>query len=1785
MSPRRRWISLVAVLLTLNAAALGGMYYYLAAGRPSHIRIMSTFPEFYIDHADRLGMTFDAPVVRADDVDKPLDYKPFRLEPAHPGRWIWAKTDRLEYRFDQQLHPGMAYRLTPSDAFSKNTGYTIVGESEFTFATRSLDVVSFDMQDSDDSSLNVRVAFNQPVAPASLKSMTTVTESDQKTPIAFDILSREAAEEMIIRLDRPLSGRARLSVSGQMTGVGAELAMGHPFVHDISVEAPFRIERANPYASAFETLQRVQFDFNRRLKYDQKSPTIRFEPDVDQVRTEVQWDQLDVRGAFVCGKKYKAIISAGLLDYEGHTLPADQKITFTMPDRSEAMRFPLRGGILNPKGNLLLDLQVVNCSEVGLSANRLHENNLVAHLRGENADATGRGLVDRTFKVEALQNQPTTIAVDLAEMFKKPLGVYQFTARSEDDYWSNTKAVVAVTDIGLTCKRERNGIFVWATSISTGAPAAGVTLKALTYNNQPLSSAVSADDGTAHLALPEKSPDGPAYVVVAKLKDDMNYCVLNERTWVPDELDLAGRTPPTTYDMMLYPERGVYRPGDTIHLSGIIRTADGFTPPPFPIWIRTRRPDGRETGAESVVPRPENQGLFHIDIHTRDDAQLGPYRFTATLPGSDDVLGETHALVETFLPIRLELRASADKPAYRGEERPTISVQGDYLFGKPAAGVDVAVTGRFNETRFRSGRYPKFTFGPREIRGEAKIEDVDAKLDDAGHVEITLNLPKSDHASQWSGRAIVTLTETGSRSVSAPVSFEYSNASRHLGLCSPPGRIVPANSAIELQWAQVDPDDNPATPSAFELTLERVEHDWVYQERNGSVTWNSVEHRTPIGKPATLNAEKGIHLGSTEIAISDPGEYLVTARELSSGEITELVLRAVDPDENARWAATEHPDAVDVIVKNEPVAPGQPAECVIQTPFAGNLLVTIEDEWVRHSMVIDVRQSPVIVELQAPPDLRGDAFVTATLLRPIDTSASKWLPNVARGVARLKVNSLIHGLPLEITGPSKMGSEECSTFTVRAAPPSNPDHPPVVHLWAVDDGILMTTAFQSPDPLNYYFSPRALTVESSDLFASLLPDLKRPKSMQRIGAAEDEKESDGIADLNRSPVAAPHREPAVVWLASQKTDAEGNATFDLHMPELSGRMRVMAVAVDGDRYGHAERNITITAPILMEAGWPRFLAPGDRAQIPVKLFNNTDDPIDIRLSHDSTSGLSVTFPNSEFIHVTPATPELVWLELTGSEMGVATVDIWARAKVGDDMLQAHSRAAFPVRPATALDTETVIERLIAGDKLLIQPPTGFLPDTTRTFVEVGGGADLQLQPAVEDLLEYPYGCVEQTSSRVWALLEAGEIVKDRVDEDSRFEHIDDMIRAGILRLWSMQTPSGGLAYWPGTSTPHLWGSAYAADVLSRAIASGRQVDRTFIADLAKYLDASLNNDDLKDDNMRAQICESLAAFEKPNRGWMSRLSERLDHLDLGGRASLARAWMLSGDPKQAKAALPKELPQLATLRTTGGRITSDISQLASMVRAMRMIDPDSPWIPIMIDRIQKAAKDGRWANTMESATAIAAIANDQKNRKPANYEGTLVSDEESLAFTHDKSIRHAERAQQSPIEIQTTGEGDAIVLTKYVGLRSIESLKDEDRGLMIRRRWLTPDNKPTDLTSFHVGDLITVEVKLSAPDLNHGGSIDNIAIVDALPAGFEVENPRLAGSAVKDEPAPAPDLVQFLDDRVLIFASAEKKSQTFRYHIRAVTAGDFVVPPIEATCMYDSTIASLQTAGQVEIIP
>jgi alpha-2-macroglobulin len=334
------------------------------------------------------------------------------------------------------------------------------------------------------------------------------------------------------------------------------------------------------------------------------------------------------------------------------------------------------------------------------------------------------------------------------------------------------------------------------------------------------------------------------------------------------------------------------------------------------------------------------------------------------------------------------------------------------------------------------------------------------------------------------------------------------------------------------------------------------------------------------------------------------------------------------------------------------------------------------------------------------------------------------------------------------------------------------------------------------------------------------------------------------------------------------------------------------------------------------------------------------------------------------------------------------------------------------------------------------------------------------------------------------------------------------------------------------------------------------------------------------------MCDSLAAFDKPNASWMARLSERTERLDLGGRAALARAWFMAGERERARNTLPRELPPVVVRRTTGGRITSEISQISSLVRTLKLVDPDSPWIVPLVEKIRAAGEGGQWASTLENATAIAALVNAIDEPKvETNYSGEIHWDGDTLAFDQAKPIRFSERRVNKPVEIQTKGTGEMLVLCRQKGLRDAATLGDFERGLSVRRKWTRANGQPAKGHAFKVGELVTVDVTLEAVDLGEGEFVDNVAIVDALSAGFEIENPRLASSATSDEPMPQPDRVQFLDDRVLLFARAEGEPRTYRYHLRAVTAGSFVLPPVEASCMYDGTLASLQTGGRIEIEP
>jgi uncharacterized protein YfaS (alpha-2-macroglobulin family) len=569
-------------------------------------------------------------------------------------------------------------------------------------------------------------------------------------------------------------------------------------------------------------------------------------------------------------------------------------------------------------------------------------------------------------------------------------------------------------------------------------------------------------------------------------------------------------------------------------------------------------------------------------------------------------------------------------------------------------------------------------------------------------------------------------------------------------------------------------------------------------------------------------------------------------------------------------------------------------------------------------------------------------------------------------------------------------------------------------------------------------------------------------------------------------------------------------------------------------------------------------------------------------------------PETGDVVVPPNAPVTVWLPVRGVGMGTANVSLKAVSQtIKEGTLHSEQATTLPVRPGLPLHTVAHTLKGAVGTPLEIPLVDEMEPGTATTSLRVSPQQAFEFLSAVDSLIDYPYGCVEQTSSRLWALLAAHDILSPHDDKTGRKKLLDEMIQSGIHRLWAMQTRRGGLAYWPGSQDDYPWGTVYAAEVLAEASQQGFSVDPQFKDVLLGYLAESLHerNGLTTDLHTKAQICHVLAKFQRPDEGSMSRLSEQSKLLDMESRAELAQSWTAAGRKDRALQILTDDTLAQAAPPRFDGRITSPIQQTATLLNALLEAQAEHPWIPGLVTKLLDARKRGRWGNTVENARSIRALIRYRgASNEAAEYTGTIsglpgqaVSFQSRAPLSLD-SIRLA-----LPLRVETQGRGSFFATTVTSGIMKAGVVRTYDHQVQVRRQWTGRNAQPIDLETVRVGDLISVEVTLQNSTEAGLEQIPNMAIVDALPAGFEVENPNLSTSA-KEEPAAGGeahrslvDHKEFLDDRVVLFVKSQPYRQTYRYSIRAMTAGRFTLPPIQASCMYDESIASVHGGGNVEV--
>ena len=1776
-----RFAGIVALFAALN---VGGWVWarraVVAAGR-DEVRVVATLPGPWVDEARRVALEFDRDLAREEELGLPLAAPPFRFEPQVAGHWEWSAPRRLSFLPDRPLPPGRLFRAVPSPRFATLTGHRLGGPTEFAFRTRSLSLVACTLESADDDSLTLALTFNQPVAAhdvaARVEVEGVVREPGTDGPVAVEALTERVAERILLHAPPALGDSIHVRVRAGLRGPQAELGLEQDHLTSLAVPRAFGLLGARAEPDWRSGAPQVELRFSSALDAAQTPPRVTAEPPVEGLRAWVDGNRLRLDGPFRAGLRYALRLEGPLLSAGGKVVPAGAAAEVDLPDLLPRLDLAFARGVLSPRGQLELDLTASNLPGVRLRAWRVHDNNLVAHVRGTHARETARELASREIALSLERNVATDLALDLRALTGGLTGVYRVEVDATDESWAADSALVTITDLALVAKRQPDALFVWVASLADGRPVEGARVESWSYNGQLLAGARTGADGCARLEVLPAHPDGAPFVVLAAAGEDTAFLAASDFALDGGALDLSGRAPSRELDVLLFAARDVHRPGDDVHLTGIVRDAAGATPPLVELLLRGQRPDGRLIAPRPVRASGDGQGLFQQRLPTGQDDPTGPWRFWVTRRDEGTVLGEAFVLVEPFVPVRLEVEARAGSPLVLAPDAIVAEVEARYLIGRLGQGLPASLGGTLVPRPHRSASQPGFTFEDPPARASVPVVGAESALDAQGRAELRLALPEGLVGS-YDGRLAATVREEGGRSVSAQVPVVVDAARRHLGLRLPAGERVAAAEPFEVEWVQLDARDAPASGSGH-VELLRIDSRWEQRSTGGRLVWTRIEQELPVSRSEIGADDRAA--GRLELECPTPGSYAVRGTDAATGLVTELRLWAGEAGDLP--PATDAPDRIAVDLERERYAPGETARVRLGAPFAGTLLLTLEGERLLAHRVLEVPAGESEVELELPRSLRGGAFVAATLVRPVGLAEPSWLPHRAVGLARLVADHGDRRLPLALEAPARAAPGERVAIEIDAGAPRDPQRPALVQLWGVDEGILLAGGSTTPDPFEHFLGPRRASVESAQTWGELLPDVQRAASVVRIGG---DGEEDELLRRRRSPVPARRREAAVLVLDAAAVDAAGRARFELELPELTGALRLMAVAVDGDAYGCADARLTLSTPITAEATWPRAVAPGDRFEVPLVLFNSSGERLAAQVAVELDGPLELE-DEPRPVQLEPGGAQRLVLRARALEAGPVNAVVRARAQLADGRpLEARSSAELVVRPASVLHTESRWSRVEAGQTLTLAPEAGFERDGLAVEVSVGPRPEVELRPVLRALVDYPHGCVEQTSSRLLALLHAPAASDEASGGELYLALVDERLRAGLAHLASMQTRSGGLAYWPGGREPSLWGSAYAASVLARARRRDIALEPSLVEPLLGYLERELAHarDDL---DLQAEVCAALAAFQRPDESWMSYLGEQSQRLDLTGRAHLAQAWLDAGRRERALAVLGQDALQLTTQRTTGGRLVSPVRAHAALLDTLLALDPEHPWVKVLVERLQAARRERRWDTTLSMAGALAALSSYQElDLAPSRYEGLLrgadgATHEVSSAATTTLRLPGA----TLPLELETQGSGPVHVAFSVEG-RAAGPVEAYDRGLELRRRWLGADGRELEPgTRLRSGDLVRCELTLRTLSPTQG-TVHNVAIVDALPGGLEVESPHLATSAVGRRAASAPggpDRAEFLDDRVLVFTSAGEAPRSFGYALRAVAVGEFALPAVQAACMYDPGIASVHGGGTLRV--
>ncbi|MBN1825483.1 MAG: Ig-like domain-containing protein [Candidatus Eisenbacteria bacterium] len=1786
------------LLATFFAAAM--MSSISCGGSGSSVEVLSLSPEGEVTQTTNFTLRFSEPVIPDSLVGSTIDSLSLRFDPPIPGERLWIARDKIRFFPEAMLRPSTQYRMALSPALFESFGRRLEGNREFSFHTprfRVLDarlLYEFLPDRNDKARLLGTVRFNFPVDPAEA-SRNMELQYDDGESIVFAVAEKEPSTVITIRADevRRDAEEAGLSLIVRagldcMDG-GLPLERDHREPLTLPGQVDLRVERVYPSEEPGEK-PAIAVDFNLPVSRDQAVRFVVLDPPVE-ITVTAGHRRVTLRGDFEAGKTYRVSFGSGLRAVDGSPISRDFSTSVVLRGKDIPPQIGWRGdGFYLTRGGLLnIALETINVDSVSLQVNQIFPNNLV-HLLDDVDPAAeygyyslrslGREVKRFGIPIADAGNAPSTTPLSVAEILDEHgWGVYQFVAYSTETRWRRAMRWVVATDIGLTAKESGDRLLIWANSLLTLDPIADAEIRLLSRNNQLLATARTDAEGIAVLEPPrDRTEDFTPYLITAAHGDDYSFLELDRRILSTGSFDVDGRPSLTDgYDAFLYTERGVYRPGETAALAAFLRGPDLLPPTPFPVRLAVVSPDGRILSEQRGVPN--DGGAVEFLVPLPEHARTGGY--TAMLNvGEETEIGRVRFSVEDFIPDRMKASLHTSKDEYEPGDTMAIDVEALTLFGPPAAGRRVDASVEIVDHDFTPPGWEGFVF---RDRGEAfpggKFPLGEALLDEEGRHRYLFAVP-GDLRPPAGLRGILSATvlEPGGRGVTAYRAVLIHPHPRYVGLRRSSSGYAERGKPVEIEYALVAPDGRPLEGRSLRVTFHRVVWQSILRD-TGQRGYRYVSER--VEEPQReFSVTTSAGVASFTVTPEDYGSFLVVTEDPETGAAASIGFYASGWG-YAPWAM-DRPDRVELDLDRDVYRTGDTAKLQIRAPFSGKLLLTVERERVLSHRILTLSENTAMVEIPVREEYLPNVYLSAHLIHSTENLEPD-TPIRAFGVIPLKVDTEDRRLAVELEAPDVILPERELTvdFRVNGLRGRAAD----VTIAAVDEGICRLTDFQTPDPHAHFLGRRRLLVRSHDLYGAVLPEFE-PLASSSSGDVETARKR------QLSPVAVQRVRPVSFWSGLVRTDDRGHGRVTFPIPEFAGTIRLMAAAAADDRFGGGENRVIVRRPIQMTPTFPRFLAGGDRFTVPVAVYNGTGAESEIAVRLDAHGPARIRGAATARLSIPDGTEDVAFFEVEADE-GAGEIEFLLTAEGGGE--RSEIRVKAPLRPPAPMLT-------LAGSGVVTDsmPASFVLPGD---WIE--GSADFSLSlssfPAVrfgaglQYLLRYPHGCLEQKVSGLFPLLYFDDLA--RLVDPALFGGGggDYYVAEGIAEIESMQLPDGAFSYWPGGGHVNDWCNLYAIHFLIEARRNGYTVtDRVYdrmVRLLPGYARMNSQNKD-REYALSAYACYLASLAGAPERASMNfLLNSTTDRLADYSLYQLAGAFALAGDMVTAhrllpKSAAPTSAPEEAA--ESGGILHSPVRGTAICLDVLAEVDPRNPVVPVLVRSLTDAAeKNRRWETTQENAFALLALGKIMRTQQgDGSFRGVARIDGRELGPFDNRGDRFAGRDWGGgEVSLDLTGNGVCYYYWRADGIPSGRHIEEYDRDIEVRRRYLDEEGVPIRSDAFRQGDLVVAEVTVRALS----GDVENVAVVDLLPAGLEIENPRLQSRRALtwiDKKTRGPVYMDFRDDRIVFYGDLRQgETEKYYYGLRAVTAGEFTRPPVRAEAMYAPMKSSVASGGRITVRP